>query len=55
MSLHELFDSGRLKRHTASAQEIASAQEVSDLIREAKKFSALIHAIIRKRHSRLIK
>lgn len=53
----DYLDDCRSKRNLADylGTEVASEQEVSDLVREARKFSVLLHDLIRERHPRLIK
>jgi hypothetical protein len=53
----DYLDDCRSKRNLAEylGTEVASEQEVEELVREAKKFSSLLHDLISKRHPRLIK
>ena len=53
----DYLDDCRSKRNLAEylGTEVASEQEVAELVREAKKFSALLHGLIHERHPRLIK
>ena len=53
----DYLDDCRSKRNLAEypGTEVTSEQEVSELAHEAKRFSTLLHDIIRKRHPRLIK
>ena len=53
----DYLDDCRSKRNLAEylGTEVTSAQEVADLIREAKKFSKLLHNLIHSRHPRLAK
>lgn len=53
----DYLDDCRSKRNLADylGTEVASEQEVAELVYEAKKFSVLIHGLIRRRHPRLVK
>lgn len=53
----DYLDDCRSKRNLADylGTEVTSEQEVSDLIREATRFSKLLHDLIRERHPRLLK
>ena len=53
----DYLDDCRSKRNLAEylGTEVASEQEVAELVREAKKVSSLLHDLISKRHPRLIK
>ncbi len=53
----DYLDDCRSKRNLADylGTEVASEQEVAELVKEAKLFSSLLHDLIRKRHPGLIK